>query len=669
MAFRYRLDDFKTTKNGVPAFSDSFDDGTPIPSAPNFLAGGGGGPTQYFTVGSFIEQNGQEILDSANGAPGGNVSLTVLQAILSSNIDPSNLVSGLKIGTTFSETATYDLVAPSVSGSAYGVRLTDATGSNASNDTVDLLVFKGTFGNTLVQLRQTNVIAGTTTVIGSVSIDPNSGDQIALTLAHQTADSAAISGRFQILNHGTVVSGLTFTSTVDIYHGENWTRAALIALGPNDVDTSGVVPHVSPVTLDDFSFAQGWGDANNPRQIVDGDHNGTADYLAFGFEYTLAASGGVYADAGGNLGPSFSKSVALIHDFGTNEGYNASAQRGAADTGYGVADSIYGQGFSGVYWYGATTGTAHQDSAGRNYLEPTYETSPHFYGNFGTLQGWSTHNGFDIVKAAHTDASASILGFGSDGIVVGPQAFSASADASQSYLIPIAVGNNAGWDQQIDVRTFQDSKGGAIDLNHDGITDFVGMGPQGMVFAFGTEDASNHYGLGTLQTANLSGGPDLGRAQGWTDANTLREVVHDPITGFDDVIAFGASGVLVSMGQDPATHGGQPFGQLYLAMGDFGTNQGWSNALTPRLIGDVNGDGVLDIVGFGSDNTFVALGSRDASGNLHFAVDAAKTIHDFGYNEGWDSKTTIRQLADVSGTGHDSLVLSGAFGTHVWDLS
>ena len=436
--------------------------------------------------------------------------------------------------------------------------------------------------------------------------------------------------------------------------------------------TSGVMAQ-SPITLNNFDWANGWNnDANNPRLLSDVDENGTADYLAFGDNYTFVADGGTWTNGQGGVGPGFANTTAVIHDFGSNEGYTAAAQRGAAVTGYGLAESIYGQGFQGIYWYGATSelplsGT--MDAAGKTYYTPIYDTSPHLYGQFGTQEGWSVHNGFDIVKASNTDTYASILGFGDAGIVVGPQAFAPGANGLQSYVIPFGAGNNSGWDQTVDVRTFQDSNGGAIDLNHDGITDFVGMGPQGLEFAYGSVDASGHYSLGTLQTANLGGGPNLGEAQGWTDSNSLREVVHDSVTGFDDIIAFGAAGVYVAMGQDPSTHNGQPFGPMYLAMADMGTNQGWSNTLTPRLVGDVTGGGNPDLVGFGANNTFIALGSRDASNNLYFSMSQALTIHDFGYNEGWSTQNTVRQLADVTGNGNDSLVLSGAHGTHVVSLT
>src|SRR5207342_254792 len=115
-----------------------------------------------------------------------------------------------------------------------------------------------------------------------------------------------------------------------------------------------------------------------------------------------------------------------------------------------------------------------------------------------------------------------------------------------------------------DIRSFTDASGKVIDLNGDGTVDFVGMGPQGLSFALGNASGpGGAYGLGALQTAHVNGAnTDLGEAQGWSNAATLRYIVADPLTGFDDILAFGAAGVMVAMGQNPATHGGEPFGQL-----------------------------------------------------------------------------------------------------------
>ena len=158
---------------------------------------------------------------------------------------------------------------------------------------------------------------------------------------------------------------------------------------------------------------------------------------------------------------------------------------------------------------------------------------------------------------------------------------------------------------------------------------------------------------------------DLGRTQGWTnDANT-RVIVKDGATGYYDIVAFGEAGVYVAEGQDPATHGGEAFGQLHLAMQDMGTAQGWSNEATPRLVGDVNGDGTPDIVEFGGGSTFVAVGERSVDGTLSFTMDWNLSIPDLGSSQGWDT-TTVRTLGEH---GSDAvLVLSGGAGTQTWDL-
>ena len=54
---------------------------------------------------------------------------------------------------------------------------------------------------------------------------------------------------------------------------------------------------------------------------------------------------------------------------------------------------------------------------------------------------------------------------------------------------------------------------------------------------------------------------------------------------------------------------------MELALSEFGRGAGgWSSAdAFPRRVGDVNGDGRADIVGFGEAGTYVALGQADGS--------------------------------------------------------
>ena len=490
-------------------------------------------------------------------------------------------------------------------------------------------------------------------------------------------------------NHGFLYSGGTYT-TLDEPFAASDATAGSFATGINNAgvivgyytDSAGVSHgfEATPAlvapgsTLNDFGWAQGWGSADKPRIITDVNGNGNSDYVGFGYSATFIAYGGTFS-GGGSTGPGFTSASAVINDFGTSEGYTADVQRGAAAAGVGNGDILYGQGFAGVWWYAATGATAKTDAAGSPYNVLQYQSTPNLYGNFGSQEGWTSANGFQILKTSASDTYASILGFGYNGIVVGPQAFAPGATAASSYVISLAAGNAAGWDQKVDIRTFTDLNGKPIDLNNDGIADFVGMGPNGLAYAYGSE-TGGVYGLGSLQTAHIDGsGTNFGEAQGWTDATTPRFIVTDPKTGYDDIIAFGNAGVYVAMGQNPNTHGGEPFGQVYLAMRDFGSDQGWSVGTTPRLVGDVTGDLIPDIVGFGYNSTFVAAGSRDSSDHLIFTNDSTGTITDFGSAEGWSGSDlqTVRALGTLPGTGGASsrsdLIFSGASNTQVWSYT
>jgi hypothetical protein len=157
-------------------------------------------------------------------------------------------------------------------------------------------------------------------------------------------------------------------------------------------------PTQSPVVLNDFGWAQGWGSPDNPRMVADVDGNGTADYLGFGYSAVFVSAGGTFTSGQGQSGPGFSKAAVAVQDFGTGEGYTAAVQRGVAATGAGVGDTIYGQGFAGVFWYAATGATLHVDDGGKGYNVLQYQTSPNFYGNFGSQQGWTPDNGFQSLE-------------------------------------------------------------------------------------------------------------------------------------------------------------------------------------------------------------------------------------------------------------------------------
>src|SRR5262249_5950993 len=116
-------------------------------------------------------------------------------------------------------------------------------------------------------------------------------------------------------------------------------------------------------------------------------------------------------------------------------------------------------------------------------------------------------------------------------------------------------------------------------------------------FSFQLDSPFPAYGVPTFQIPSFG---ESRAAGGWTSQNIHPRIVGDVNNdGLSDIVGFGTDGVHVAL----ATGGGN-FAAPYLASNQFGTSQeagGWTNQdLYPRTIADVNGDGLADIIGFNS---------------------------------------------------------------------
>jgi hypothetical protein len=147
-------------------------------------------------------------------------------------------------------------------------------------------------------------------------------------------------------------------------------------------------------------------------------------------------------------------------------------------------------------------------------------------------------------------------------------------------------------------------------------------------------------------------------AGGWPSQDLYPRAVGDVNgDGRDDIVGFGNNATYVSLST------GTAFGTPTSWISGYGvTAGGWtSQDRYPRMLGDVNGDGKDDIVAFGNAGTYVSLSNGTRFGS------PALWIGNFGAVAGaWTSQNvTPRTVADVNGDGRADIVGFGNAGAYV----
>jgi hypothetical protein len=184
-------------------------------------------------------------------------------------------------------------------------------------------------------------------------------------------------------------------------------------------------------------------------------------------------------------------------------------------------------------------------------------------------------------------------------------------------------------------------------VNGDGRDDAVGFGLDGIYVAL-SNGGSFEANASRWSTA-------FGYLHGWRVWKHPRTFADVDGDGDDDAVGFGADGIYVALSNGSSFESNPSRWTTALS-----SDQGWPAFHHPRALADVNGDGLADAVGFGTDGIYIAL-----SNGVSFAANSVRWTTAFSYYAGWRDSDHPRVLADVNGDGKADAVGFGLDGVYV----
>jgi Ca2+-binding RTX toxin-like protein len=424
-------------------------------------------------------------------------------------------------------------------------------------------------------------------VFADVSTYSGSGEQVSIKQTDLPPGAVGL-GFFLIEDGATLNPGLQDGDrvTFDTHHnilkaGTTLTGSVAYTDRPH-FNSAQVGPKTSATT--DFTGDGGWTSWDSlPRQLADINGDGRADLVAFGNE-TYVAPG----QADGTFGSYMVASGAFGHNAGWHS-FDALPRQLGDVNGDGRADLV---------------AFADQTYVALGQGDGTFGSYMVASGAFGHSAGWHSFNALPRqLGDVNGDGRADLVAF-ADQTYVAP----GQADGTfGSYIVASgAFGQNGGW------YSFDRNPRQLADVNGDGRADIVGFAETNVIVSLGQAD-------GTFSSAYINGIDAFTPLQGgWNSLDrNPRQLADVNGDGSADLIGFSETNVVVSLGNGDGTFS-SPEGGI-----DAFTpvNGGWNSFdQFPRLVADVDGNGRVDLVGFGQSAVEVSLNgiSHSVAGDVDF---------------------------------------------------
>ena len=279
---------------------------------------------------------------------------------------------------------------------------------------------------------------------------------------------------------------------------------------------------------------------------------------------------------------------------------------------------------------------------GQNYTgKRTFPSISKWTPNFDLAHGWTVNLTVRTVGDVNGDGKVDLVGFGVDGVYVGLALTRSGFGTPTKWTSSFDMSH--GWTVSDYVRTVGD-------VNGDGRADLVGFGLDGVYVALALNPGP---GFGPISKWTSS----FDLSHGWTVSQYVRTVSDVNGDGRADLVGFGLDGVYVALALNP----GPGFGPISKWTSSLAAANGWNVSQYVRTVGDVNGDGRADLVGFGLDGVFVALALNPGPG---FGP-VSKWTSSFDLSHGWTVSQYVRTVGDLNGDNKADLVGFGADGVYV----